>query len=317
MKRFLPCLLIFVIGVTGLAGCSGDSDDGTETTGSDSASTGGDSTDSATEDSQTGETRPVRKSFQPVSVGGGNSTPSSSPSGTGRSGEQSGRQIDNVIDALKPLQVVLGSWRGSRQNAGGVETHDWVWDLRTDRNQPALVLTTKDGEFFEQARLTYDPAGAKYLMTTTDADNLVRQFEGGFDAEPKDEPGDDGKSLQRTFKLKLTEHESADGKQRFEYVFSQQNNSRYQLYVARARGSAALRVRDVVGAQREGTSFARSDEDYGDRTCIISQGLGTMSVSYQGKTYYVCCTGCKAAFEDDPERWIARLQEQKKNSNKD
>ena len=53
-----------------------------------------------------------------------------------------------------------------------------------------------------------------------------------------------------------------------------------------------------------------SDSDYGDKTCIISQGLGTISVSYKGKSYWVCCTGCKAAFEAEPETWIARAARQ-------
>ncbi|MEZ5952658.1 MAG: YHS domain-containing protein, partial [Planctomycetaceae bacterium] len=70
---------------------------------------------------------------------------------------------------------------------------------------------------------------------------------------------------------------------------------------------------DTVSTQREGTSLALIDEGYGEKTCIISGGLGTMTVSHKGQTYYVCCTGCKAAFEDDPERWIARAEEQKKN----
>ncbi|MCB9949391.1 MAG: YHS domain-containing protein [Planctomycetaceae bacterium] len=30
---------------------------------------------------------------------------------------------------------------------------------------------------------------------------------------------------------------------------------------------------------------------------------------YKGKTYYVCCTGCKQAFEDDPEGIIAAAEE--------
>jgi YHS domain-containing protein len=30
-------------------------------------------------------------------------------------------------------------------------------------------------------------------------------------------------------------------------------------------------------------------------------------VSYQGKSYPVCCSGCAAAFNDDPERWIAKM----------
>ena len=49
-----------------------------------------------------------------------------------------------------------------------------------------------------------------------------------------------------------------------------------------------------------------SDAGYADKTCIISEGLGTMEVTYKGRSYWVCCTGCKAAFEEDPETWIVR-----------
>lgn len=69
----------------------------------------------------------------------------------------------------------------------------------------------------------------------------------------------------------------------------------------------------TVNTQREGTSFALSDTDYGEKTCIISQGLGTISVSHNGKSYWVCCTGCKAAFEDEPEKWIAKWEAMNKD----
>ncbi|MCA9060042.1 MAG: YHS domain-containing protein [Planctomycetaceae bacterium] len=37
--------------------------------------------------------------------------------------------------------------------------------------------------------------------------------------------------------------------------------------------------------------------------------MGTITVSYMGRSYYVCCSGCKAAFEEDPAKWIARAAE--------
>ena len=67
-------------------------------------------------------------------------------------------------------------------------------------------------------------------------------------------------------------------------------------------------MQDTIGCQRTGTSFALSDSDYGEKTCVISQGLGTTAVSFQGKTYWVCCSGCKAAFEEEPAKWIARFE---------
>jgi YHS domain-containing protein len=37
-----------------------------------------------------------------------------------------------------------------------------------------------------------------------------------------------------------------------------------------------------------------------------------MRVSYKGKTYYVCCTGCRDAFNDDPVKYIGEFEESKK-----
>ena len=76
--------------------------------------------------------------------------------------------------------------------------------------------------------------------------------------------------------------------------------------------SNGLQKVDVVGTQRAGTSFAANDADYKDRMCVVSGGLGTTTVSYKGKSYYVCCTGCKAAFEDDPATWIAEFEAKRK-----
>jgi YHS domain-containing protein len=32
-------------------------------------------------------------------------------------------------------------------------------------------------------------------------------------------------------------------------------------------------------------------------------------VSHKGKTFWVCCSGCKAAFDAEPEVWIARAEQ--------
>ena len=150
----------------------------------------------------------------------------------------------------------------------------------------------------------------EFLLTVTSPENEQRVFAGAFSKPVADVAGDDGK-LQRTFALRFTQIEPADAKEQFQYTFNQQENNRYLLEIEKKRGKAAFRRFDTVSTQREGTSFALSDSDYGEKTCIISAGLGTISVSYQGRTYWVCCSGCKAAFEEDPERWIKRAAEEK------
>lgn len=309
-RILFPAVVILIAGFW-LSGCSGD----TESTESTSGDEAGSETSAGTDDSTQPGTAETKKHYAPVRLGGTSGTESDGTASTGTSKKP--HNINDVIAALKPLQVVMGKWEGVLKSGGAPESHEWVWDLTTDKKYPALSLSVTDGNFFKSARITFDPTSEKYRMETVDEEEIVRQFEGGFDEEPADEPGDDGKTLHRSFKLKLTEIPDEGLSTRWEYVFSQRNNNRYQLLASRARGSAKrFTLRDVIGSQRSGTSFAQADDDYGDRTCVISQGLGTIEVSYQGKSYYVCCTGCRAAFEDDPEMWIARWEEIKAQKKK-
>lgn len=291
-------------------GCGGDStqDQSTSATPATDSTTQTINEDATTEDSAAPAT-----TYRPIQLGGSASSTAADSQSTGQSGSRTDEapKFEDVVAALKPIQIMLGTWQGIIRNASRNEVHDWVWDLKSDPTFPALVLTVPDGEFFNSARITYDPRIAQYLMTTEDAEGLKRSFTGKFIAEPKNIPSEDGKSVERTFQLELTEVSDEPRSTRYQYVFKQQHNNRYLVDVKRARGKAAFRLVDVIGSQRDGVSFAKADDDYGDKTCIISGGLGTSTVSYKGKTYYVCCSGCKAAFEDEPERWIARLEEQK------
>src|SRR5438445_7684983 len=46
--------------------------------------------------------------------------------------------------------------------------------------------------------------------------------------------------------------------------------------------------------------------------CPVSGGLGTIAVSYNGKTYYVCCSGCRDAFNENPEKFVKEFEAKKK-----
>ena len=147
-----------------------------------------------------------------------------------------------------------------------------------------------------------------FLLTATDRDGISRDYSGDYTDPVHEIVGPDDK-LHRVFRMELTQTDeslAAVGGEQWQAAFAQQENNRYLLEVSKRRGNARFQRYDTVSTQREGTSFALSDTDYGDKTCIISQGLGTTAVSYQGKTYWVCCSGCKAAFEEDPALWIAR-----------
>lgn len=222
-------------------------------------------------------------------------------------------RVDQVIAGLKDLQILLGTWRGiTQKNFDGSKKLDetnWVWDLTTDPEQPVLALSSEASPYYRSARLTFYPEMDLYQLKLTDSEGQEFLMDGEFLEQIATEPGEDDKP-QKTYKLAFTQSGDQMGRR---FVFNQQNNNRYllEVYDRRAGNDQFFRV-DTVSTQREGTSMALIDEGYGEKTCIISGGLGTISVSYQGNTYYVCCTGCKAAFDEDPERWIARFKE---NSN--
>jgi hypothetical protein len=291
-------------------GCTGGDDSEPEST-ADSVDAPSEAEPAEVDETDDAQSPP--STFRPIQLGG---TPKAKATDTAAAGGPASASLEapkfeDVVAALKPVQIVLGKWQGLIRNASRSEVHDWVWDLKTDPVFPALVLSVPDGEFFINARLTYDPRIEKFLMTTVDEEDVKRTFTGEYIAEPKDVPSDDGKTVERTFQLELTENSDSGRGTRFQYIFKQQHNNRYLVDVNRARGKAKFRQFDVIGSQRDGVSFAKADDDYGDKTCIISGGLGTSTVTYKGRTFYVCCSGCKAAFDDEPERWIARMEEQK------
>ena len=247
------------------------------------------------------------ESFAPVKLGGGGGGNASSATTIVKKTVPPEKQLDDVKKALKPIQVVLGPWHAIIDKSKEYEDLQWVWDWKTDRAQPALAMATKEaGAYFKTARLTYLVEDEKFQMTLTDKEGKQRVLQGVFTEEPTDKPGEDKKQTpQRTFKLLLTE--TGDAKDRWQIVMNQQENNRYLLELSRLRGKSFVRF-DTVASQREGTSFALNDSDFKEKTCVISQGLGTIQVSHKGKSYWVCCSGCKAAFEEDPEKWIAKFE---------
>ncbi len=45
--------------------------------------------------------------------------------------------------------------------------------------------------------------------------------------------------------------------------------------------------------------------------CVVTGGLGKIAVTYKGQTYYVCCSGCKDAFEENPEKILKEFEARK------
>jgi hypothetical protein len=64
-----------------------------------------------------------------------------------------------------------------------------------------------------------------------------------------------------------------------------------------------------VGYTRQGSGFGKS---VAQRECIVTGGLGTIEVTHNGKSYYVCCTGCRDYFNENAEKVLAEFAAKKK-----
>ena len=129
------------------------------------------------------DAKPKRKSFKPVELG-------SSGSSSSESAADSGEKFANVRAALKPLQILIGSWNGTSRNAA-LDQPGWAWDLKTDPKQPALKIKSEKGKYIRDGRLTFHPSSQEFEFTATDGDGKPHNFRGAFSEPVQDVLGDD------------------------------------------------------------------------------------------------------------------------------
>lgn len=203
--------------------------------------------------------------------------------------------------ALEPLNDWVGVWRGvgqpKRNSNKGAWTEEAEWTWKLERTNAGLQLEIKDGKQIQSGYLTYDPADKRFHLTVKVPGGESRQYAG-------DRAGDGKLAL-------ITKDEATEEETRL--TFQMRHDDRMLLLIETKPGGqpAFARVAEV-GYTRKGGSFAAA-ADAGPK-CIVTDGRGSIAVEYKGKTYYVCCSGCKTALLEDPERIIAEAAERAKKS---
>lgn len=214
---------------------------------------------------------------------------------TGLSGDDGPAPVDTpaIVTALQPWKDLVGEWRavgqvrrGSNQGAWQ-ETADVVWDLK--RESTGLRWTVKDGKHWQSALLTFDPASEEHVLRIEPKDGSPARLTGKWN--PKET------------KLVLESPPAEQGElQRVTLTVQNENRVIWLLEKKNGPQSFFARVAEI-GCQRQGTKLAAVDGNGPE--CIVTGGRGTIAVTHAGQTYYVCCTGCREAFEDDPAGIIA------------
>ncbi len=203
-------------------------------------------------------------------------------------------------EKLSTLNGVVGEWRGvgmlRRGSSKGAWRENAVWVWNFEKKQPRLMYNVSQGKQIQSASIQYDSKKKNYLMIVKLPDESTRDYRGNWNKK----------------ELVLTSKSQKDG-----YVYRLSirplNEKRTILLQERRKNKQTFFSRIAsVGYTRKGTSLAV--EGAGEPVCIVTGGKGTMQVTHNGKEYYICCSGCKDAFENDPEGIIAEYKKKTKQS---
>jgi YHS domain-containing protein len=196
--------------------------------------------------------------------------------------------------ALQEVQDFIGTWNLEGTQKVGAKTEAWKekvnWGWKFKDGDAWITAQFGDegkGKYFTTGELRYNLEKKKYVLTlnTTDKSEQVYEGEtvktGGLKLERKDAKTSDV--------YRLTLNTLADGI-RFQVKYEKQDG-----------GKGLFSSVFAMNGNKDGESFAGGTKK---PECIVSGGAANIAVSYKGKTYYVCCTGCRDEFNANPEKYV-------------
>ncbi len=200
-----------------------------------------------------------------------------------------------TIDALRDYNGLIGGWRGVGQPKRGSQQGAWqekaaaVWELKAKSSGIRWNIDT--GKHWKSALLGYDEKNKLFTLKATLPDDSTREYQGKLDDK----------------RLVLESAADEQTKEIHRLTLTVLNENRLTLLFEKRPEQQSFYTRVAeVGYQREGTRLAASGSS--GPVCVVTGGLGTIPVTHKGKTYYVCCTGCRDAFNDDPEGILAEYE---------
>jgi len=209
--------------------------------------------------------------------------------------------LETKKEKLRELQDFIGQWNlnGSTKLKPGPrdkfwsETVDWSWRFKGD--DCWLTVNFKGGKFLTGGEVRWLLKEKVYELTGTPADSKDRiTFKGTLKDEKLVFERVDPKSKE-TQRIRM--NTAADGI-RFVYLVDR-----------KSQGGTIWKLDYVVAGNKKGESLAKKEKK---PECVVSGGAGTMAVSYMGETYYVCCSGCRDAFNENPKKYVDEFKKKKK-----
>jgi YHS domain-containing protein len=203
-------------------------------------------------------------------------------------------------EALQVFNDLIGFWNGTGTPEGsrqekqrGFWTESMTWEWQFKKGDAWLKVAFEKGKHFTGGELRYLPEKDIYRFKVRTTDKESWTFEGPFK--------DKILTLERR-------NEQMKEAQRLVVTLLHANRFLYR-FETKPEGRPLFTKRYEVGATKEGVAFAGPSDT--TPPCIVSGGKGRITLEYKGKTYYFCCSGCRDAFKDDPEKYLKEAEVKK------
>jgi YHS domain-containing protein len=200
-------------------------------------------------------------------------------------------------EALQALQDYIGGWKGngtSEKDKSEIWKENASWSWRFKGKDVFLSVEVKDSKLFKSGEMRFQPDREKYQLTLVDKKGKKLIYEGelkkgGLVLERLDPDTKDAYQI----KMNIV----GGGIRMVMTMFS------------RPADRTFWNKQFQVAYTKEGESFGAAAKK---NECVVTGGLGTMAVTYMGQTYYVCCGGCRDAFNENPAKIIKEYLAKKK-----
>jgi hypothetical protein len=206
-------------------------------------------------------------------------------------------QNADAKEALQALQDYIGGWKGngtSEKDKSEIwkENADWSWRFKD--KDVYLAVRIKDSKLFKSGEMRFLPDKQKYQLTLVDKKDKKQVYEGELKKGGLILEGQDAET-KATNQLKMN---TAGGGLRLILTLS-----------TKPEGRTLFNKQFQVSYTKEGENFGAAAKK---NECVVTGGLGTMAVTFMGQTYYVCCSGCRDAFNENPAKIIKEYLARKK-----
>ena len=179
----------------------------------------------------------------------------------------------------------------------GAKTEAWkekvTWGMKFKDGDAWITVEFKSndgktpGKYYQGGELRYDLDKKKYVLTLNPT---------AKDAKPEEYVGEMSKG---TLKVERKDPKTGDVYRITMNTLSE--GIRFAFKSEKQDGGKGLfSAAYAMNGTKDGESIAGGAKK---PECVVTGGAATIPVSYNGKTYYVCCSGCRDAFNANPKKY--------------